>query len=275
MPPAILACFAHPDDEIFGTGGAFAHYADQGTPVYLVCATRGDAGEVSDPALLNGGTLAELRTRELRCATRTLGINAPIFLDYGDSGMAGMPENGNPAAYINAPAEEVVRKLVAIVRDVQPGAVVTFDHMGGYGHPDHVAMHRHTVAAFHAAADARFAPELGPAWQADRLFYRAMARSQLTQLRTTYESLGLSTRFFDYHEEHGLTWEDEAISLVMDVSATAARKRRAYLCHASQFGPDHPFRRAPEHVTVELMGREYFVLAYPEQATTPLRGLLE
>src|SRR5512136_839916 len=177
MSQTLLALFAHPDDEAFGTGGTIAHYATDGTCVTLVCATRGEVGEIAEGTGATPQTLGEVRENELRCAAETMGVREVIFLGYRDSGMAGTPENQHPQAFVNAPAEEVVRQLVEIIRRVRPEVVVTFEPHGGYGHPDHIAIHNYTVAAFHAAADGARYPDLGAPWQAERLFYTALPRS--------------------------------------------------------------------------------------------------
>ncbi|MCB0240613.1 MAG: PIG-L family deacetylase, partial [Anaerolineae bacterium] len=104
-------------------------------------------------------TLWRVRQDELRCAADNLGVHDLIFLNYRDSGMAGTEQNADPRAYINAPAEEVVRRLVGIIREQRPQVVITFDPSGAYGHPDHIAIHNHTVAAFHAAGDSAQFPD--------------------------------------------------------------------------------------------------------------------
>jgi LmbE family N-acetylglucosaminyl deacetylase len=177
MTQTLLALYAHPDDEAFGMGGTLAHYAADGADVTLVCATRGEVGEIAEGVDATPETLGQVREAELRCAADTVGVRQLIFLDYRDSGMAGTPENADPRAFVNAPAEEVVPRLVGIIRRVRPQVVVTFEPNGGYGHPDHITIHCHTVTAFHAAADANLYPNQGPAWQAERLFYSAIPRS--------------------------------------------------------------------------------------------------
>lgn len=132
---SLLLCLAHPDDESFGSGGMMAMYATQGVNVSLVCATRGEVGEISDPTLATPDTLSQVREAELRCACETLGVNEPIFLGYRDSGMAGTDDNHHSDAFANAPAEAVVPHLVEIIRRLRPQVVVTFDPSGGYGHP--------------------------------------------------------------------------------------------------------------------------------------------
>ena len=72
MQRSLLAVFAHPDDEAFGTGGALARYAAEGVCTYLICATRGEVGEISDPDLATPETLGAVREGELRCAAETI-----------------------------------------------------------------------------------------------------------------------------------------------------------------------------------------------------------
>ena len=123
MDHSLLAVFAHPDDEAFGTGGTLSQYAVDGTKVYLVCATRGEVGEISDPSYATPETLGQVREGELRCAAETMGVAELIFLDYRDSGMVGTPENVDPRAFINAPAAEVVQLLVSAICRIQPDVV--------------------------------------------------------------------------------------------------------------------------------------------------------
>ena len=265
MSRTLLALFAHPDDEAFGTGGTIAHYASDGTCVTLVCTTRGEVGEIAEGTGATPETLGEVREGELRCAAETMGISELIFLGYRDSGMVDTSENADPRAYINAPAEEVVPRLVGIIRRVQPQVVITFEPNGGYGHPDHIAIHRHTVAAFHAAADPSRYPEQGPAWQADRLFYTAIPRSFFRRMRDEMAALGMDTSQFDRFEEGGgRGWPDDQVNVVMDVSATVDEKWDGLNCHRTQFGPSNLFRRLPEPTVKQMMSEEYFALAWPE-----------
>ena len=262
---SLLAVFAHPDDEAFGTGGSLARYACQeGVQTWLVCATRGEVGEISDPSLATPETLGQVREGELRCAAETMGIAELIFLDYRDSGMAGTDENKDPRAFINAPAEEVIYRLVGIMRRLRPQVVTTFEPFGGYGHPDHIAIHKHTVAAFHAAADPQRWPELGPAWQAQRLFYTVIPRSFFLDMRNQMRSLGLDTSDLDVFDNPETGWPDDKVHVHLDVSATVESKWEALNCHRTQFGPGNLFRRLPEERAKKLMSQEHFALAWPE-----------
>lgn len=265
----LLACFAHPDDEAFGTGATLTRYAAEGVNVYLICATRGEVGEISDPALATPETLPQVRENELKCACEKMGINPPLFLDYRDSGMAGTPENDHPNAYTNTPAEDAVPRLVGYIRQLRPDAIITFDPGGGYGHPDHIAIHKHTVAAFHAAADPHQYPEQGEAWQTGRLFYAVIPRSMFKQLRQRMVDLNLDNQPFADIDLDKIGTPDEDITMIMEVGPTVPQKWAALFCHATQFGPQSPFRLLPKDEIEQVMSREYFMLVHPETEASP------
>jgi LmbE family N-acetylglucosaminyl deacetylase len=267
MEHSLMAIYAHPDDEAFGTGGAISRYASEGVKVYLVCATRGEAGEISDPLLATPETLGCVREDELRCAAETMGVAQLVFLGYRDSGMAGAPENQDPRAFINAPAEEVVPRLVSLIRDLRPEVIMTFEPKGGYGHPDHIAIHKHTVAAFHAAADPTSYPESSAPWQAKRLYYTAIPRSFFEDMRRQMTELGLDTKDLGSVNDPQVGWPDEAVNVWLDVSHSVESKWQALQCHRTQFGPGNIFRRLPEDRVKKLMSMEHFSLAWPEPQT--------
>lgn len=276
MSKTILAVFAHPDDEAFGTGGTLAKYAGEGHRVVLVCATRGEVGEIAEGSLATRETLGQVRAEELRCAAATLGVAELIFLDYRDSGMKGTVENEDPLAFINAPTDVVVPELVRIIREVQPHIVITFEPNGGYGHPDHIAIHHHTVAAFKLAADLQYQPALGFVWQPQRLFYTAIPSSFFVEVREKMRGLGMDTADLDHFEEAGEHWPDEEVHAVVNVADWVDAKWGALSCHRTQFGPSNLFRRLPEETMKQLMGREHYSLAWPEPGPGfELSGLLE
>jgi N-acetyl-1-D-myo-inositol-2-amino-2-deoxy-alpha-D-glucopyranoside deacetylase len=265
MTKKLLAVFAHPDDEAFGTGGTLAQYAAAGVEVTLVCATRGEVGEIADPSYATPETLGQVREMELQCAAETMGVKRLLFLGYRDSGMAGAAENDDCRAFVNAPEGEVVVRLVAIIRQARPHVVVTFEPNGGYGHPDHIAIHKHTVRAFHLAGDPAAYPELGATWQPARLFYTAIPRSFFIQMREGMVSLGMDTTEFDRRMGETMPgWPDEDVHATLDVSETAGAKWDALNCHRTQFGPGNLFRLLPEPQVKALMSREYYALAWPD-----------
>ncbi len=268
LPLTLLAVFSHPDDESFGTGGTLARYgADPDVRVVLVCATRGEAGEISDPALATPDRLGEVREGELRCACQALGIDVLHLLGYRDSGMAGTPENTMPGALAVADFEEVVGKIVAQLRREQPDVVVTFDESGGYGHPDHIATHHHTTAAFVAAADPARYPEqiqggLAP-HQAKKLYYTAIPHRFFRAVAAKMQELGMEIpeRYQQRLEEGPWGLSDEACTTDVSVVDFWESKQAAVQCHATQLNPDSIFALLPPEIMRELQAWECFQLA--------------
>jgi LmbE family N-acetylglucosaminyl deacetylase len=262
-----MAVFAHPDDESFGTGGTLAYYAaDPEVRVVLVCATRGEAGEISDPKLATPERLGEVREQELRCASQTLGIDALHLLDYRDSGMAGTPENLDPTALSMADFDEVVGKIVALIRREQPDVVMTFDPTGGYGHPDHIAIHYHTRAAFTAAADAARYPEQLEhgleTHRASKLYFTAIPRRFFHDALEKMEELGIEVPE-RYHQRFSQPFglPEEACTTDILVRDYWKTKQAAIQCHATQLNPDSIFAALPPDAMRELQSWECFQLA--------------
>jgi LmbE family N-acetylglucosaminyl deacetylase len=159
-------------------GGTLARYASEGVAVHLVCATRGEVGMV-DPQLLQGfDSVAELRENELRCAAGNLGLAGVHFLDYRDSGMPGSPDNQHPQALAAQPVAQVAAKIIPFMRKLRPQVVVTFDPIGGYKHPDHIAIHKATVLAFQQASDPAI-DDGQPPYQPAKLYYHVMSKRML------------------------------------------------------------------------------------------------
>jgi N-acetyl-1-D-myo-inositol-2-amino-2-deoxy-alpha-D-glucopyranoside deacetylase len=262
-----MAVFAHPDDESFGCGGTLARYgAEPGIRVVLVCATRGEAGQISDPALAAAEQLGQVRERELRCACEVLGIDALYFLGYRDSGMAGTPENQHPQALAMADLDEAVGRITECIRRERPHVVVTFDETGGYGHPDHIAVHHFAKAAFAAAADpARYPEQLTDGHmphQAEKLYYTAIPRRFFRGLVLKLTELGIEIpeRYLQRLDgPFGLP--DEACTTDVFVPDFLDQKQAAVRCHATQLQPDSFFALLPPDIMRELQTWECFQLA--------------
>jgi mycothiol S-conjugate amidase len=269
----MLVFFAHPDDEVFSCGGVMALNRQRGIHATLVCATKGEAGEISSPELADASSLGQVREQELVEAAQHMGIDALHFLGYRDSGMAGTPENLHPAAYMNAPDSAVVPRLVRFIREIRPQVIITFDPTGGYGHPDHIAIHRHAVAAFHAAADPAYDPSLGKPWQAQRLFYPAFRREMFTELSEQLIAQGIEPPQWASEDEDGSEWAEQPIHAQADINVVSAAKWAALQSHRTQFGSNHPFRQVPEEFILRLLSMECFELAWPE--TKPVQPYMD
>lgn len=262
MTRTLLACFAHPDDESFGAGGVLAKYAAEGTTVHLICTTHGEEGEISDPALATRENLGQVRQAELEEAAKILGVTELVWLGYRDSGMAGTVANDNPLAYVQAKNEDVVPRLIASMRKLKPNVVLTFDPGGAYGHPDHIAVSRHTASAVKAAGNPKLYPDAGPPWTPDRLFFTAIRKSTFETMRDRLKALGLDTSAFDRPDMPITGQSDEEIDVVLDVSSVLETKRRAANAHRTQLGPDNPLAKFPEEIVDEFMRTEYFTLGW-------------
>ena len=237
-PPRILTILAHPDDESFGLAGTLATLTDRGVGVTLVCATRGEAGEILVEGIATKENLGELRERELREAMAIVGVRDIRFLGYRDSGMAGTEENADPRAFVNADHDAVVTILVGFIAELKPDAVTTFGPDGIYGHPDHIKAHEVATAAVHRAAE-------NGLWETPSLYYAAASRERVREFakypRSPFSSMS-------QEELASFGTPDEAISTRLDISANLERKRAAIKAHRSQVGDDEPFAFLPREV---------------------------
>ncbi len=234
----LLAVFAHPDDETFGAGGTLALYARRGVEVHLVCATRGEVGE-APPGLKGFASIGEMRESELRCAAGILGLAGVHFLGYRDSGMAGSPENAHPRALAAAPLPEAARAVAGFIRRLRPQVVVTFDPIGGYRHPDHIAAHRATVEAFRMAADPAAFPEDGPPYSAQKLYFHTFPHGFIRVAARILTLLGQDPRHFGKNRDidiASLAEVDFPIHAKIDIRSVLDVKQKASACHSSQGG---------------------------------------
>lgn len=236
----LLAVLAHPDDETFGTGGTLAYYAARGVEVHLVCATRGEAGDVDADCLEGFADIAQLREHELRCASQHLGLTGVHFMDYRDSGMAGSPENHHPQALAASDLEEVTAKVVQFIREIKPQVVITFDPIGGYMHPDHIAIQRAAVKAFYAAGKADLYPVKGvPAFQPQKLYLHTFPRGFLKMALFFLRLTGKDPHKFGKNGDIDLVpiaRADFPTHAKIDYRNVLKKKDLASACHASQGG---------------------------------------
>jgi N-acetyl-1-D-myo-inositol-2-amino-2-deoxy-alpha-D-glucopyranoside deacetylase len=266
----LLSVLAHPDDETFGTGGTLALYSKRGAAVHLVCATRGEVGDVPPEMMTGYSSVAELRESELRCAAGHLGLKGVYFLGYRDSGMPGSPDNQHSNALAAQPVEEVAAKVVSYIRRLKPQVVITFDPIGGYHHPDHIAIHKATVLAFKMAADPTYQdPENLPAFQADRLFFQTIShtfmRAAVMMLRLTGRDPSKFGRNGDI-DLASIAKENFPINVRIDYHSVAEKRTAASICHASQGGQE--MASGIQKILQRLFqSDELFMQAYPSPVT--------
>jgi len=271
---SLLGAYGHPDDEQ-GVSGLMHKYAAAGVNVTLVCATRGEVGEIAPGVNATPQTLGQVREEELRCAAEKIGINNLYFLDYRDSGMIGTPENVDPRCLWQANLMEVVEKLVRLVRRHKPHVVLTFDPNGGYGHPDHIKIHQAAMIAYFVAGDARIFPDqiakedLQP-WTPLKLYWGAFSRSTFQRYAEMAEKAGVEIpEPMKQFLKRGTP--DEAITTRVSVADFVDLKLHALSCHASQMNPDSMWTKIPERIRKEGLKVETLIRA--ESRVEPVQGI--
>ncbi|MBN2257138.1 MAG: PIG-L family deacetylase [Anaerolineaceae bacterium] len=220
-------------------GGTLALYASRGVAVHLVCATRGEVGIVHQDCLKNHQTIAELRISELNCASKVLGLSSVHLLDYRDSGMPNTRDNNHPQALAAQPIEMVADEIIDWIRRLKPQVVVTFDPIGGYHHPDHIAIHRATTAAFHAAGDASRGRL--PVWHPSKLYFHTMPHDFLRFAVKILPLFGQDPRRFGANGDIDLTViaaNRFPTHAIINTRRFLRIQEEASACHASQGGQE-------------------------------------
>jgi N-acetyl-1-D-myo-inositol-2-amino-2-deoxy-alpha-D-glucopyranoside deacetylase len=252
MSKTLLAILAHPDDEAFGLGGTLAQYADQGHQVYLICATKGESGKITDPSIDPNTDKGKLREQELKDSCKALGIHEPIFLGYLDSGRFERTRHDDSQALMNVDELELEQKLLEHISVLQPDILIAFDPHGIYGHIDHIKMHRAATAAFWSSGKVMTRPP-------KRLFYTAMATSRMKQMQTLRQNSPLSKLDADIY---GVS--DDSFAVIMNIQTYLKHKQAAIAAHRSQVGPQSSFAGLSEGEAKkfweEMIGIETFTL---------------
>jgi LmbE family N-acetylglucosaminyl deacetylase len=270
--PRLLAIFAHPDDESFGSGGTLAKYAREGVEAHVCIVTDGATGSVAPDTVPADGAqpLEDLRQRELACACRVLGVQLHT-LSYRDSGMEGSPDNKHPRSLYQADLDDVSRDVLRVIREVRPHVVITHDPTGGYFHPDHIRVNHAVRRAWSRLDDTNAYPALSgegspPPWQPSRLYYSAVARSSLRWYVWLLRLHGQDPKRYGRQGDVDLTRlgvPDRALHVRLDVGAYQSIKLKAAACHRSQGGGSRRWQTGPKWLRRRAMRYEYFVLAYP------------
>ncbi len=263
-PTFLLAVFAHPDDEAFSSGGTLAYYAEKGVNITLACANRGEAGKITDPSM-TVTDLGQQREEELKAACRVLGIPAPVFLDFHDSGRAERVRADDPLALMNVDPFEVETKVLTLIERVRPQVMLTFDPHGGYGHIDHLVVHRAASAAFFSGG-ARYAG-------LSRLFFTAMP----VEFAARFKAMGQTMPY--EAERYGVS--DTTVAVRVDVRAYAERKMAALRAHGTQTGPTSRMGQLSEEEQQKMRGPMLASEAFSLGGTRgpieryPLRGMFD
>jgi N-acetyl-1-D-myo-inositol-2-amino-2-deoxy-alpha-D-glucopyranoside deacetylase len=233
----VLGIFAHPDDESLACGGTLARLADAGARVVILCATRGEAGSISDPALVPNGDLGGVRERELRDAAAVLGVADVIVLDHPDGDL-----RWDDVA-------ELHEEIVDAIRRYRPDAVITFAEDGLYWHLDHIGVHERTYTAVRT-----FGAEAPP------LYYVTIQHGVMRELVNAAHAKGGAPPDSSFWGIAPDAFGDSAKppTLVVDVRDWVTRKLAALRCHRTQMGPNNPVSWIDEDEARQWLGTEQF-----------------
>ena len=272
----LLLVHAHPDDETITSGVTMARYVAEGAAVTLLTCTLGEEGEVLVPELEQlaadqADQLGGYRIWELRAAMAELGVSDVRFLGgagrWRDSGMMGTPANDNPRAFWNADLDEAVAQAVAVVREVRPQVVVTYDENGGYGHPDHIQAHRVAMGSVDAAADPAYRADLGEPWRVAKVYWSAVPRSVLQAGIDELAARGEQSIFEGVTDAAEIPFAvpDEVVTAAVDGRKWHGAKVAAMRAHPTQIMVDGPFFALSNNLGQEVLGIEYFQLVRGER----------
>lgn len=267
---------AHPDDESSKGAATMARYAKEGYRISVVTLTDGMRGDILNPAMDRPGVkerMIDIRAVELARALEILGVSDHYGLGYHDSGYV-EDFNGNGSvlaadAFYNIPQDEVVERLVALVRRERPQVLITYPPGGGYPHPDHIRCHDVSVAAFEAAADPQRFPDAGPLWHVSKLYYSGVfTRTAVQTLHQACLDRGLESPFTRWLDR----WdgdEPDPTTTRIEVAEYLGVRKQALIAHATQVDPTGPWFEIPEELVREVYPYEEFVLAH-STVDTPL-----
>jgi LmbE family N-acetylglucosaminyl deacetylase len=246
-PSTLVFVHAHPDDEALLTAGTMARAVSEGNRVVLIVATDGAAGLTSQRYAQD---LAATRAQELQASTRALGLHRCVSLGFADSGLA----HEHAAGFAGADRFEIARAIARVLDEEDADVVIGYDPSGGYGHPDHLQVHR-TVRA--ASVLAKRPP---------RLFEATLPREPIRNAVHLAARLHLTPRDFDPHTFDDAWTPRSEITHRVNVAGYLPQKRQSLRAHASQASADGTIRtlgvlsRLPTAVLGAILGTEYYVL---------------
>lgn len=264
----LLLVHAHPDDETINNGATMAKYVAEGAQVTLVTCTRGEEGEVLVPALANLASslddkLGEHRVIELTNAMAELGIKDFRFLGapdkkWRDSGMMGTPPNERSDVFWQANLDEAANYLVKIILETKPQVMITYDEIGGYGHPDHIKAHQVAMRG------AELAEKAG--WSISKIYWNTMPRSVIQNGIDKMKEVG--SDFFGAESADDLPFAkaDELVTSLIKAPEYVDKKMAAMKAHETQISVDGPFFALSNNLGLSIWGDEYYTLVKGEKA---------
>ena len=260
-----LLVHAHPDDETINNGATMALYAAMGAQVTLITCTRGEEGEILTPELSHLASsdtdaLGEHRETELANAMQALGITDFRFLaqgedKYRDSGMMGTEVNNRSDVFWQADLEEAADHLVKVIEEIKPHILITYDEIGGYGHPDHIQAHRVAMRASEKSN-----------WQIQKIYWNTMPKSVLAESMAKMKELGSDFFGADSVDDLPFAKDDSFVTTLIDGNSYVEAKIAAMKAHHTQISLDGPFFALSDNLGLQVWGNEYYTLVKGEKS---------
>lgn len=274
----MLAVHAHPDDESSKGAATTALYTSRGARVMIATMTGGEAGSILNPALLKSPAarrdIAGLRRHEMAAAAEVLGAEHR-WVGFVDSGLPkGEPETETPhGSFYQVPTEVAARPLVHLIRSFRPHVLTTYDERGGYPHPDHIKTHIVSMAAVEQAAAAEVNPELGEAWQVQKVYYNMdLSPRKWLAIHEKMTAAGHESPFTDMLERYRERSEERQSWMTARIACGEYMERsdRALLSHATQIDPKGGFFSEARKIAKSFWPTEEFELAADHTGREPL-----
>ncbi|MEW5808401.1 MAG: N-acetyl-1-D-myo-inositol-2-amino-2-deoxy-alpha-D-glucopyranoside deacetylase [Actinomycetota bacterium] len=269
--PRLLFVHAHPDDETLTTGGTIAHYCERGAQVQVLTCTLGEEGEVigdrwAQLAVDAADQLGGYRIGELTAALAALGVDRPRYLGgagrWRDSGMEGTPAR-HRQRFVDGDLDEQTAAAAAVIDDLRPHVVVTYDPQGGYGHPDHIHTHRVTMAAVAAAR-----------WRVPKVYWTVVSQNAIRDGLAGLTGLPAGWLTLEAEVLPFIGFTDDAIDAALDVSAQLPAKLEALRAHATQVqvAADGTAMALSNNIALPVPSVEHYVLVDGEAGARDERG---
>ena len=255
-----------------------ARLSDSGYRCVLVSATGGEAGDILNPAMDRPEVreqLAQHRHMELERAARIIGYDEVIRLGYRDSGMPGSADNARQEAFVNAPIEQVLLRVVEIVRKERPVVVFGYDSHERYLHPDHLKVHELSTAVVEAAADGDWHPAAGQPWKIPLVVAPTFTVRRGRALHDAMESRGLESPLVARLEKMPAADRDAAGRVRVNVAGYIDRGRSALRAHATQIDLDGRWFAVPLDVAESAYPFEDYVVLSGREVAIGAAGLFE
>ena len=230
-----------------------------GASVTLITCTRGEEGEVLIPELAHLAAhqtdqLGAHRVQELAVAMEALGVSDHRFLGdekviFRDSGMMGSEPNNRPDVFWQTDVEKAADLVVAVIDEIKPHVLITYDEFGGYGHPDHIQAHRVAMRATEKSA-----------WQIPKIYWNVMPKSVIQAGIDAMKKAGSDFMGAEKAEDLPFAKDDSFVHAHIDAHSHVEKKMAAMRAHATQISVDGPFFALSDNLGLQIWADEYYTL---------------